>query len=86
MISFPLTLCLISALIVPGVPVLGGIIMGGLWGISVYHFSEDQTKIRENEVKIIFRIKNLEICAGECLFFLRNWNALLARVFAGNAD
>ena len=49
MISFPFTLCLISALIVAGVPAFGGIIMGGLWGASVYYFFEDQAKTREND-------------------------------------
>ena len=47
MISFTFTLCLISALIVSGVPALGGLIMGGLWGISVYYFFEDQAKKRK---------------------------------------
>ncbi len=47
MIAFPFTLFLISALFVAGGTPLGSIIVGGLWGIGIYCFYEDQIKSRE---------------------------------------
>ena len=42
MIAFPFALFLISALFVAGGTPLASIIVGGLWGISIYCFFEDQ--------------------------------------------
>ena len=42
MIAFPFTLFLISALFVAGGTPLASIIVGGLWGIGIYCFFEDQ--------------------------------------------
>ena len=42
MIVFPFTLFLISALFVAGGTPLASIIVGGLWGIGIYCFFEDQ--------------------------------------------
>ena len=42
MIAFPFTLFLISALFVAGGTPLVSIIVGGLWGIGIYCFFEDQ--------------------------------------------
>ena len=42
MMAFPFTLFLISALFVAGVTPLASIIVGGLLGIGIYCFFEDQ--------------------------------------------
>jgi hypothetical protein len=42
MIAIPFTLFLISALFVAGGTPLASIIVGGLWGIGIYCFFEDQ--------------------------------------------